>query len=59
VTEKTSAWAAERESRIPGYFYTAIEGSGPKEYSGVLGAAKTSDLLLNIQTTQPMVELQL
>jgi hypothetical protein len=27
-------------SRIPGYFYTAIEGLGPKEYSGVVGAAK-------------------
>jgi hypothetical protein len=46
--EKTYAWAAERKSRILGYFYTAIEGLGPKEYSGVIGAAKTttSDLLL-------------
>jgi hypothetical protein len=46
--EKTSAWAAERESRIPGYFYTGIEGLVPKEYSGVVGTAKTttSDLLL-------------
>jgi hypothetical protein len=46
--EKTSAWAAEREWRIPGYFHTAIEGLGPKEYSGVVGAVKTttSDLLL-------------
>jgi hypothetical protein len=47
-TEKTSAWAAERESRIPGQFYTGIEGLEPKEYSGVMNAAKmtTSDLLL-------------
>jgi hypothetical protein len=31
VKEKTSAWVAERKSRIPGYFYTGIEGLGPKE----------------------------
>jgi hypothetical protein len=34
--EKTSAWAAERESRIPGHFYTGVEGFRHKEYSGVV-----------------------
>jgi hypothetical protein len=41
-TEKTSAWTAERDSKIPGYFYTVIEGLGPKEYSEVVGAAITT-----------------
>jgi hypothetical protein len=45
-TEKTSAWAAERESRIPGYFYTAIERLGPNEYNRVVGSAKTTTSVL-------------